>query len=125
VADKVQAQNLVRFTRYAKFLGNGLAFIDLSSRAGKVHNSYKAGGDWERDLFIESTSFAVSAYTAITIVNAGLGLIMAASPVGWVCFIVASATVAGTAAGMSYWLNEYIQSNGGKWYDGIMKLFEY
>jgi hypothetical protein len=52
----VQAQNLVRFTKSAKLLGNGLAVIDFGSRVGNIHNSYKAGGDWERDMFIESSS---------------------------------------------------------------------
>jgi hypothetical protein len=42
-------------------LGNGLAVIDFGSRVGNIHNSYQAGGNWERDFFIESSSFAASA----------------------------------------------------------------
>lgn len=57
VMSRVQANNLVKLTQHAKVLGNGLAVIDFSSRIGKVHNSYKAGDHWERDLFITLSSF--------------------------------------------------------------------
>ena len=75
ITDQIQASNLVKFSRYTKFLGNGLAVIDFGSRVGNIHNSYRAGGNWERDLFIESSSFALSAVTGTLAVNAGLGII--------------------------------------------------
>ena len=44
-------------------------------------------GNWEREMFIESSSFAASAATGIGVVNAGgaaLMLLMVATPVGWI-----------------------------------------
>ena len=123
VADKIQAHNLVKFSQYAKILGNGLAVIDFSSRVGKVHNSYRAGGEWERDLFIESSSFAASALAGVTVVNAGtaaLGFLMVATPLGWIGLIIGGVAIAGAAAGAALWTNSQIKSHSGDWYDGIM-----
>jgi len=41
--------------------------IDFGSRIASIHNEYEAEGDWERELFIESSSFAVSTYAGITV----------------------------------------------------------
>ncbi|MCF6364531.1 MAG: hypothetical protein L3J88_14540, partial [Gammaproteobacteria bacterium] len=57
----IQATALGRFSQYGKVLGNGLVLVDVGSRVGNIHNEYKADGDWERELFIESSSFALSA----------------------------------------------------------------
>ena len=63
VSSQVQVNNLVKFSKHTKFLGNGLAVIDFGSRIGNIHNSYEAGSNWERDLFIESSSFSASVIT--------------------------------------------------------------
>ncbi|QUM87335.1 hypothetical protein HWV03_14665 [Moritella sp. 36] len=79
IVSQVQTSNLVKFSQYTKFLGNGLAVIDFGGRVGNIHNSYKAGGNWEREMFIESSSFALSALTGTAVVNAGsaaLGFMM-------------------------------------------------
>lgn len=60
ITSEVQASNLARFGQHAKFLGNGLAVIDFGGRIGSIHNSFQSGDNWERDLFIESSSFALS-----------------------------------------------------------------
>lgn len=123
VTSQVQANNLVKLSKQAKFLGNGLAVIDFGGRVGSIHNSYRAGGNWERDLFIESSSFAASAITGTVAVNVGtaaLTLLMVATPVGWVGLIVGGAAVAASAAGASMWVNGQVKDNGGEWYDGIM-----
>jgi hypothetical protein len=52
VANHIQANNLVKFTKHAKILGNGLAVIDFGSRVGKIHNAYQEGGNWERDMIL-------------------------------------------------------------------------
>lgn len=83
ITSKVQASQLVRYGKYTKFLGNGLAVIDFGSRVGNIHNSYKAGGNWERDMFIESSSFAVSAGAGLATLKVGgaaLGILVAATP---------------------------------------------
>ncbi len=123
VASQVQAHNLVKFTQHAKFLGNGLAVIDFTSRVGNIHNEYKAGGEWERELFIESSSFAASAITGTAVVNAGaaaLGILVVATPIGWVGLVVGGLAVAGTAAVTSIAMNNYAKDNSGGLYDDIM-----
>lgn len=124
ITSQIQAHNLVKFTQHAKFLGNGLAVIDFTSRVGNVHTSYKSGGEWERDLFIESSSFALSAGIGIAAVNVGtaaLGLVIAATPIGWVGLIIGGVAIAGTAAAASVGVNSAVQENAGSWYDSIMK----
>ena len=123
VTDHIQASNLVKFSRYTKFLGNGLAVIDFGSRVGNIHNSYQAGGKWERDMFIESSSFALSAGSGVLAIDAGagvLGFLMVATPIGWVGLVVGGLAVAGTAAGISSVVNSAIKENSGSWYDALM-----
>jgi len=125
VTGQVQANQLVRLSKHAKFLGNGLAVIDFGSRIGNVHNSYKAGGNWERDLFIESSSFAASAVAGTMAVNAGaaaLTFLMVATPVGWVGLIVGGVAVAGVAAATSMGVNQVVKEDAGGIYDSVMQL---
>ena len=120
----VQADKIVKFTKHAKFLGNGLAVIDFGSRVGSIHNSYKAGGNWEREMFIESSSFALSASVGIGTANAGvaaLTLLMVATPIGWVGLILGGLAVAGTAAVASIATNNIVKEDAGGIYDYIMK----
>ena len=123
VADRIQANNLVKFSRYAKFLGGGLVVIDFGSRVGSIHNSYQSDGDWERELFVESSSFVASAVTATSVVNVGsvaLSFLMVATPVGWVGLVIGGIAVAGVAAGASIWANNKVKNNSGSLYDDIM-----
>src|SRR5690554_2923627 len=123
VTSQVQANNLVNFSQHAKFLGNGLAVIDFGGRVGSIHNSFQAGGNWERELFIESSSFAASALTGTAVVNAGaaaLGFLVVATPIGWVGLVVGGLAVAGTAAASSIGMNNYVKGNSGGLYDDIM-----
>ena len=122
VTNQVQANNLVKFSKNAKFLGNGLAVIDFGSRVGNIHNSYKAGGNWEREMFIESSSFALGATAGTVAVNVGgaaLTFLIAATPIGWVGLIIGGTVVAGAAAGASIVTNNAVKSNSGALYDTI------
>lgn len=124
----VQADNIVKFTKYAKVLGNGLTIVDFGGRVGNIHNSYKAGTNWEREMFIESSSFAVSAATGIGVVNAGgaaLTFLMVATPVGWVGLIVGGLAVASTAAVASISANNISKKMSGGFYDDIMKWISF
>jgi hypothetical protein len=121
LVNPIQADNIVKFTKHAKFLGDGLAVIDFSSRVGNIHNSYKAGANWEREMFIESSSFAASAITGTLVVEAGLAILIFATPVGWMGLLVGGLAVAGTAAAVSIGVNDYTKSNSGGLYDDIMK----
>lgn len=124
VSSQVQANNLVKFTKHAKFLGTGFAAISFTSKAAKVQNSYKADGNWEKELFIESSSFAASAIVgsgALKIGAAGLTFLMLATPIGWVGLVIGGAAVLGSAAGASIITNNYVNKNGDELYDNIMK----
>ena len=120
INNQVQARNLVKFSQHAKYLGNGLAVIDFSSRIGNIHNSYQSGGNWERELFVESLSFTASTVTGIAAVNTGLALLLMATPVGWVGLVVGGIAIAGTAAAASMAVNNTFKDNSGAWYDQIM-----
>ncbi|MBI9088858.1 MAG: hypothetical protein JEZ12_06555 [Desulfobacterium sp.] len=122
ITSQVQANNLVMLSKNMKHLGNGLAIIDLGSRVGNIHNSYRTGESWERELFIESSSFAASAIAGASVVKAGsaaLTLLVAATPATWVALIFCGVVVTGTV-GVSMWTNNYLQNNSGALYDSIM-----
>lgn len=121
VADQAQAHNLVRFTRHAKVLGNGLAVVDFGSRIGDVHTSYLAGDDWHREMFVQSTSFLASAGASIGAVKGGLVLLAAVTPVGLVGLIAGGAAIALGAAGAAVAANHVVEENSGSWYDDIME----
>jgi len=105
---------VARFSRYGKVLGTGLVAIDFASRIGNVQNTYKADGNWEKELFIESSSFVASALAGTIAVKAGLALFMVATPMGWVGLIV-------VAASASMGANIYITEKSGGVYDNIME----
>ena len=121
VTSQVQANNLVKLSKQVKFLGNGLAVIDFGGRVGNIHGSYQAGGNWERDMFIESSSFAASAIAGSLAVKTGLAILMVATPVGWVGLIIGGLAVAGAAATTSIVFNNAVKNKSGDLYDDIMK----
>lgn len=109
VSSQVEANNLIKFSQNAKFLGGGLAVIDFGSRVGNVHNSYAADENWERELFIESLSFVAATAAGTLAVNMGggvLGFLVVATPVGWVGLIVGGLAVAGVAGAVSIFADE-------------------
>jgi len=120
VANQAQAHNLVRFTRHAKVLGNGLAVIDFGTRIGRVHTSYLAGDNWNREMFTQSLSFATSAAASIGAIKGGLVLLAVFTPAGLVGLVVAGAAVALGAAGTAVATNYVVEKNSGSWYDDIM-----
>ncbi|WP_281561171.1 hypothetical protein [Thalassomonas sp. RHCl1] len=123
VTSQAQASELVQLTKYTKFLGNGLAVIDFTSRVGNIQNTHRAGGNWHRQLFIESSAFTISAIAGTVTINAGvhgLSLLLAATPIGWVGLVIGGAFVVGAAAGASMYGNYKLTNNSGKYYDEIM-----
>ncbi len=121
LASQAKAHNLVKFTQHAKFLGNGLAVIDFTSRVGNIHNEYQAGGECERELFIESSSFAASAVAGTIAVKAGLAILMVDTPLGWVGLIAGGVAVAGAAAATSMATNYAVKKDASGLYDSIMR----
>ena len=91
--------------------------IDVGSRISNVQTTYKADGNWERELFVESSSFAVSAGAGILTAKAGTAALMfltVATPVGWVGLIV-------VAAAASIVANTIVKERSEGWYDDIME----
>ncbi len=77
----------------------------------------KADGDWERELFIESSSFAASGIMGLIAAKAGtaaLTFFVVATPIGWVGLIV-------TTAALSMGTNHLVKENSSGWYDKIME----
>ncbi|MBV1871451.1 MAG: hypothetical protein KUG83_02775 [Gammaproteobacteria bacterium] len=122
LVNQIQAENVVKFTKYTKFLGNGLAVIDFGSRVTNIHNAHRGGANWEREMFIESSSFAASAIAGTLTVNAGLAMLIFLTPFGWMGLVAGGLAVAGSAAGISIGVNNAFESNSGNWYDYIMTL---
>jgi len=120
VANQAQAHSLVRFTRHAKVLGNGLAVIDFGSRIGKVHTSYLAGDNWHREMFTQSLSFATSAAASIAAIKGGLILLAAFTPAGVVGLVIAGSAIAVGAAGAAVVANYAVEKQSNSWYDDIM-----
>ena len=124
LSSQIEAHKLVKFSQYTKLLGNGFAVIDFGSRVGKVHNTYQAEGNWEKELFVESSSFAASAITGIATAKVGaaaLGIMMAATPIGWVGLIIGGAVVVTASASASIAMNNIVQESSQSWFDGIME----
>ena len=126
VASHVEASNLVRFARSAKYLGNGVAAIDFGSRARDIYDDYKEGGDWGRKMFVESSSFAGSMGAGYVLTGVGmdaldaaLGVALAATPAGRV-LIVGGLAVAGAAAAGSMYFDGVAERHAGSFYDRIM-----
>ena len=128
VSNQIQASHVVKFANHAKFLGNGLAVIDFTSRVGNVHASYQGGGNWEREMFIESSSFVASVASGALVVKGGMSaltFLMVATPVGWVGLVVGGLAIAGTAAAASLGTNIQTKKKAGGLYDLIMKWLSF
>ncbi|HEY9661816.1 MAG TPA: hypothetical protein V6C65_25455, partial [Allocoleopsis sp.] len=123
VANQVEASNLVKLTKNVKYLGNGLAVIDLGQRIGNVSVSYKAGRNWEREMFIESTSLGASAIAGETVGSIGvaaLGFIAVATPIGWVGLIICAGVATAATVGAAMTTDKIVKKNSGDVYDWLM-----
>ncbi|OMH32522.1 hypothetical protein [Motiliproteus sp. MSK22-1] len=118
--NQIEAHNLVKFSKHTKVLGNGLAVIDFTSRVGDIHNTYKAGGNWEKKMFVEASGFAVGAVAGTLAVNAGLALLALTTPVGWVYLIGTGAVIIATAAGVSMAADHHAKKAADWLYDPIL-----
>jgi hypothetical protein len=118
---QVQASHLMKFSQKAKLLGNGLVVIDFGSRVGNISNSYRAGENWERELFVESSSFLGSLTASTIVINTGLAFLTVATPAGWVGLLIYGITVTGVAAGTAMYTDSLMKDKMGSYYDYIMK----
>jgi len=79
--------------------------------------------DWERELFIESSSFGLGAIAGSAVTYGGgalLTFLVVATPIGWVGLIVTGVAIAGTAATASVVTNNLVKEDAGGAYDWIM-----
>jgi len=95
-------QNLRSFELGANVLGKSLIVLDAGVRAGNVHVDYLSGKNWEKRATSEIAGFgfgtAAGLATGAAVVEAGLGIALLATPVGWVIIIGASLAVGVLAA---------------------------
>ena len=121
LTSQVEASRVIKLAKTTRIIGNGLAVVDFGTRASNVYDSYKEGKNWERDLFIESSSFALSTYLGSAVLDAGIGFLLMATPIGWLGLIIGGVVVIGAAAYTGYKMNEVTKENAGGIYDSIMR----
>lgn len=91
VANNAQALRLAQLAKGVSYAGKGLIALDAGIRINGVHNTYKQGGNWQREAAIQTTGFGFGGLAGIAAGNAvvaglttiGLGL----TPAGWVVLI--------------------------------------
>lgn len=91
VASNAQAIQIANLAKGVSYMGKGFVGLDAGIRIHGVHNTYKQGGNWQREASIQATGFgfggAAGMVTGKAVVagltTLGLGL----TPVGWVVLI--------------------------------------
>lgn len=124
IQNQTNAHQLVRLTKHTKVFNNGIAVIDFSSRVGRIKNAHAAGDDWYREMFIQSSSFAVSSVSATAVAKvgvAGLGVLMMLTPVGPVALVIAGVAIVASAAATSIAANHIVMNDAGGVYDKVME----
>lgn len=126
VTNQAQVNSLARFGSHAKFLTNNLAAIDFTSRSAGIITTAKNEGDWHKEMFIESLSFAASTRGATFVGQVGMGLVrtlpmvVALTPLGIVLLIGVGLVTTGSAIAINNWA----KSNGENWYDDIISWIQ-
>ena len=82
----------------------------------------KEGGDWERELFRESLSFAGSAGLGALTINVGLRLLIFATPYGWAGLLAGGLITAAISAGTAVYVDNVAQNNSDKLYQRALRL---
>lgn len=110
VASTTQAVQISRMATGISYTGKGLIALDAGIRINGVHNTYKQGGNWQREAAIQATGFGAGGATGLFVgskVVAGLTAIgLGLTPVGWIVIIGI-----GLAAGFGA---AYAMDSGGK-----------
>jgi len=123
---QIEASRLVKYVKGAKFIGNGLAVLNFGAGVADSRKSYKSGENWEKEMFVESATFAFSAGAGTIAAGAGeavLTFLLVATPVDWLGLIwggVAVIGVTGAVAGASIWAGNISKDRSGSFYDKIM-----
>ena len=123
VASQAAASKLVEMARYSKYLGRGLVAIDLGRRGLNVHEVYEAGGDWQRQAFVETGGFGLGVAASAGLTSAAataLEVIVLATPAGW-ALIVAGLVAAGLVAAGSMAISSLGEYEAGIVYDKVRR----
>ncbi len=101
VADMHEGQKVSRFAKALRYSSRGIVVLDVGFRGSRVRQEYRAGGEWERELAVQTGGFAGAG------IGGGLGakavltvgrLALAATPMGWALVIGSSIAVGAVAA---------------------------
>jgi len=95
-----QAASVSSFASVARRLGPAALGVDISKRIAHVRKVYDAGGDWHREVFVETTGFVMSSTvggigTRLTLFLTGETLLITRSPA--LTFAAATAGISATA----------------------------
>ena len=91
VASNAQAIQIANLAKGVSYMGKGFVGLDAGIRIHGVHNTYKQGGNWQREAAIQATGFGFGGAAGLAtgkavvagLTTLGLGL----TPVGWVVLI--------------------------------------
>ena len=101
IATNQEAINLQKLVKASKVLGPGLIAVDAGMRINTVHDIYKQGGEWEKELTKQTSGLVAGTAVGLgvgSIVGASLtGIALLSNPVGWV-IIIGFGVGAGTAS---------------------------
>jgi hypothetical protein len=102
VASTTQAVQISRMATGVAYAGKGLIALDAGIRINGVHNTYKQGGNWQREAAVQAAGFgfggAVGVKTGIGVVAGLTAIGLGLTPVGWVV-IIGIGVAAGFGAG--------------------------
>jgi hypothetical protein len=122
-----QAASVSRFARVARWLGPGALAVDIAERIAHVRTVYDAGGDWHREVFVETGGFVTSSAiggmgTRLTIFLSGGTLLITRSPA--LAVATAGAGVAATAHATDT-ADRLGKDAAGQFYDQIAHLLKH
>ncbi|MGI1677784.1 MAG: hypothetical protein K6L75_03560 [Cellvibrionaceae bacterium] len=97
VANMTEGQQVSKLATGLRFAGRGAIVLDAGFRINTVRNSYLEGGEWKRELAMQTGGLGVSALTGFSIGRAAFfasRIALMATPWGW-GIIIASSVVSG------------------------------
>ena len=100
-------------------------FYRLLTKTFDIHSAIELErADWERELFRESLSFAGSTGLGMLAVNAGLRLLIFATPYGWAWLIAGGVATAAVSAGSTILFDNLAKQRSDDWYNALLKALE-
>ncbi|WP_439134485.1 hypothetical protein [Pseudomaricurvus sp.] len=118
VATALEGQQISRFAKGIRYAGRGAIALDAGFRINTVHNTYVNGGDWQREVAVQSGGMTASALTGWLTGRAAFfalsRIALMATPWGW-AFLIGSSIV--TGAVLAYQADQNVQSRVGNLWD--------